>query len=116
MNRLLHFLLWINGLTVLGYLILFLGVIYLDIKVFPDWEVLSNPPSVVLSLIQASSDTSGLKEITLLIHEHLVDQTAVVNELIDKTIFWIRTHFFIALCLFIVNLILMFKLRTKRYL
>ena len=112
----MHSLLWINGLSVLGYLTLFLGVIYLDIKVFPDWEVLSNPPVVVLSLIQASSDTSGLKEITLLLHEHLVDQTVVVNELIDKTIFWIRTHFFIALCLFIVNLVLMFKLRAKRHL
>ncbi|MDA1331962.1 MAG: hypothetical protein O3A65_05690 [Proteobacteria bacterium] len=115
MNKIMYFLLWINGLSVLGYLSLFLGVIYLDIKVFPDWEVLSNPPSVVLDVIHSSSDKTGLKEMTILLHQHLVDQTVVVNELIDTTIFWTRTHFFIALWLFIVNLFLVFKLWAKRH-
>tara|TARA_B110000483_G_C18087495_1_gene500596 strand:+ start:178 stop:516 length:339 start_codon:yes stop_codon:yes gene_type:complete len=109
----MQLLLWINGLSILGYLSLYLGVIYLDIKIFPNWEVLSTPPGVVIDMIHSSSDKTGLKEMTVLLHEHLVDQTLVVNELIDTAIFWMRTHFFIALWLFVVNLFLLFKARAK---
>lgn len=111
MRKLIQVLLWVNGLSALTYVILFLGVIYLDLTVFPQWEVLSQPPQVVLNLIQASSDQSGLKDVAFLLHEHLVDQTTVINGIIDSIIFWIRAHFLLSLCLFSANLFLIFKLK-----
>lgn len=113
MRKLIQVLLWVNGLSALTYVILFLGVIYLDLTVFPQWEVLSQPPQVVLNLIQASSDQSGLKDVALLLHEHLVDQTTVINGIIDSIIFWIRAHFLLSLCLFSANLFLILKLKKS---
>ena len=100
MYKVMKFLMWINGLSILFYLILLMGVVYLDVKVFPFWEVLSTPPLAVLEVIKNSNDQTGLKEMTILLYEHLTDQTQVVNGLIDSTIFWIRIHFFvISVCL-----------------
>lgn len=113
MYKLIHFLLWLNGLSVAAYLMFFLGIIYLDLAVFPQWEVLSQPPEVVSSVIQSSSDQSGLRDMALLLHEHLADQTTVVNEMIDSVIFWVRFHFLLSLSLFSGNLLLVFRLRKN---
>ena len=115
MRNLIQILLWVNGLSVLAYLIFFLGVIYLDVVVFPRWEVLSQPPEVVLNVIQTSNDQSGLKDMALLLYEHLADQTTIINEGIDSLIFWVRWHFLLSLCLFCANLVLVFKLRNDNY-
>jgi hypothetical protein len=113
LRKSIQVLLWINGLSVLAYVIFFLGIIYLDLTVFPQWEVLSQPPQAVLNLIQASSDQSGLRDVALLLYEHLTDQTTVINQMIDSIIFWVRIHFLLSLCLFSANLFLIFKLRKS---
>ncbi|MDC1311784.1 hypothetical protein N8Z26_04950 [Burkholderiales bacterium] len=113
LHKLIHFLLWLNGLSVAAYLIFFLGIMYLDVAVFPQWEVLSQPPEVVLNVIQSSSDQSGLKDMAILLHEHLADQTTVLNEMIDSVVFWVRLHFLLSLCLFIANLLLISRLRKS---
>lgn len=113
MYKVMKFLMWINGLSILFYLTLLMGVVYLDVKVFPFWEVLSTPPLAVLEVIKNSNDQTGLKEMTILLYEHLTDQTQVVNGLIDSTIFWIRIHFFVSLFLFVANFILLLKLKNK---
>lgn len=113
MNKILRVLLWLNALGMIIYLTFLSGVLYLDYVVFPHWEVLSLPPDLVVDSIKASNDQTGLKEMSLLLHDHLVHQTGLVNELIDSTVFWVRFHFLFAVAMFTVNFFCLLKIRQK---
>jgi len=113
MSNLTRFAFWVNGVALAFYVFFLLGILYLDFAVFPRWEVLSQPPEVVVDAIRTSTDTSGLKELALLLHEHLSNQTATINQMIDSAIFGIRAHFFAATGVFIFNVVIFLKLRKK---
>lgn len=105
---------WLLGLNIaaaLVYASFVASFLVADVWIFPELEVLAPPPPSVRAAIEQSDDGQGMREIALLLFQHITDQTAVVNDVVSSTIFWGRVHFLLALGIACINIVLLVRLR-----
>lgn len=107
---------WLVGLNVaaaLVYATFVVSFLVADIWVFPRTEVLSGPPPAVAAAIEQGHDPEGMREMALLLFDHITHQTTAVNDLIASTVFWGRVHFLLALGIACLNIVLLLHLRRS---
>ena len=82
-----------------------------DIWIFPKLDSLNPPPPAVEAAIKQGADIGALRDIALVLFDHVTEQAHTINELVDSGVFWTRLHFLGALGLACVNVAILIRLR-----
>ena len=109
----MKWLLWINAIAVVVYASFVAGLLVADVWIFPKLGAITAPPPQVGEAIRQARDIDGLRELALVLLDHVTEQARTVDELIKSMVFWARLHFLFALGLASFNLILLVKLRRE---
>jgi len=106
-------LLWINAIAAVVYASFVAGLLVADVWIFPKLGAINAPPPQVGEAIRQARDVDGLRELALVLLDHVTEQAKTLDELINSMVFWARLHFLFALGLASVNLVLLVKLRRN---
>lgn len=109
----MRWLMRLNVLAIILYAFFGGGVLVADVWIFPKLELLTPPPTSVGIAIRQGNDIAVLRDISLVLFEHVSEQTKTFNGLLDSGIFWIRLHFLVALGLACINVVLLSRLRKS---
>ena len=101
----------INIVAIVVYTSFTAAIVVADIWIFPKLDSLTPPPPAVEAAIRQGDDIDALRDIALVLFDHVIDQARTVNELVDSGVFWTRLHFIGALGLACVNIALLIRLR-----
>ncbi|KPK27256.1 MAG: hypothetical protein AMJ66_11300 [Betaproteobacteria bacterium SG8_40] len=107
----MKWLLLLNGLALLVYATFVAAFLFADVRLFPQLSTMMPPPEAVGTAIREGGDVEGLRAIAMILYDHVRDQAAVVNSLVDDMVFWGRLHFLAALGLACLNVALLLRLR-----
>jgi hypothetical protein len=107
----MKWLMRINIVAIAAYASFVTAVVVADIWIFPKLDSLTPPPSAVEVAIKQGNDIDALRDIALVLFDHVTEQAHSINELVDSSVFWTRMHFLGALGLACVNVILLNRLR-----
>ena len=107
----MKWLLRLNLLAVVVYASFVAAFLFADVRIFPQLGAMTPPPEAVGMAIREGGNIEGLREIAMVLYDHLTDQVAAVNSLVSDTVFWGRLHFLGALGLACLNVALLFRLR-----
>ncbi len=107
----MKWLLRLNVVAIVIYASFVAAVLVADVWILPKLGALSPPPEAVGNAILQGSDLEGMREIAMLLFDHVTEQAQTVNSLVDSTVFWARLHFLLALGIACVNVALLVRLR-----
>lgn len=107
----MKWLLWMNAFAVVVYASFVAGILVADVWIFPKLGAITAPPPQVGEAIRQAKDIDGLRELALILLDHVTDQAKTVDELLTSMVFWARLHFLFALGLASYNVVLLLKLR-----
>ena len=107
----MKWLLRLNILAVIVYASFVAAFLFADVRLFPQLRVMTPPPEAVAAAIREGGNIEGLREIAIVLYDHVSDQVAAVNSLVRDTVFWGRLHFLAALGLACLNVALLIRLR-----
>ena len=97
-----------NVVAIVVYASFTAAMVVADIWIFSE---LVPPPPVVELAIKQGDDIDALREISLVLFDHVTTQAHTFNDLIDSGVFWARLHFLGAMGLACVNVALLIRLR-----
>jgi len=101
----------VNIIAAVAYASFVAAVLVADVWIFPRLNALTPPPETVGVAIRQAGDIEGLRELALVLYDHVTEQAQTVNGLISGTVFWARLHFLVAFGLACLNVALLIKLR-----
>jgi hypothetical protein len=104
-------LLWVNVVAVVVYASFVGGLLVADVWIFPKLGALTPPPPQVGEAIRQARDIEGLRELAMVLLDHVTDQAKTVDQLLKSMVFWARLHFLFALGLASYNVVSLVKLR-----
>ncbi|UCH49394.1 MAG: hypothetical protein JSU95_06350 [Betaproteobacteria bacterium] len=107
----MKWLLRVNVIAAVVYASFVAAILVADVWVFPKLSELKPPPEAVGVAIRQGDDADGLREIALVLFDHVTEQAQTVNALVDSTVFWARLHFLLALGLTCFNVAMLIRLR-----
>ena len=107
----MKWLLWMNAIAVVVYASFVAGLLVADVWIFPKLGAITAPPPQVGEAIRQARDVDGLRELALVLLDHVTEQAKTVDELLTSMVFWARLHFLFALGLASYNVVLLVKLR-----
>lgn len=107
----MKWLLRLNILAAVAYASFVAAFLFADVRLFPQLGVLTPPPEAVATAIREGGNIEGLREIAMVLYDHVSDQAAVVNRLVGDTLFWGRLHFLAAFGLACLNVALLLRAR-----
>ena len=106
----MKWLLRLNILAVVVYASFVAAFLFADLQLFPQLRTMTPPPQPVATAIREGGNIEGLREIAMVLYEHVSDQAAAVNSLVSNIVFWGRLHFLAALGLACLNVALLIRL------
>ena len=109
----MRWLLWLNIVAAMAYASFVGAFLVADVWIFPKLDVLSPPPPSVGAAIEQGQDMEGLRDMALLLFDHITHQAATVNEIVSATVFWTRVHFLLALGIACANVALLLRMRRS---
>ena len=109
----MKWLMRVNVTAIVVYASFTAAIVVADIWIFPKLDSLVPPPAAVELAIRQGDDIGALREISLVLFDHVTAQARTFNELIDGGVFWTRLHFLGALGLACVNIALLTRLRRN---
>jgi hypothetical protein len=109
----MKWLLRLNLLALVAYGSFVVAFLVADVWIFPQLSSLVPPPDAVAVAIRQTDDIDGLREIALVLFDHVTDQSTTVNTLVSNTVFWARLHFLAGLGLACVNVALLLRMRRS---
>jgi hypothetical protein len=109
----MKWLMRLNILAIVVYASFTAAIVVADIWIFPKLDSLAPPPAAVGVAIRQADDIDGLREIALVLFDHVTAQAHTINELVDSGVFWTRLHFLVAMGLACVNVALLIRLRRN---
>ncbi len=101
---------WLLGLNIVAtvlYASFVAALLIADAWIFPKLAALTSPPEAVRDAIQQGSDAKMLRQIALLLFDHVTEQVQMVSNLIDRTVLGARLHFLLSLSIASVNVALL---------
>ncbi|UCD67562.1 MAG: hypothetical protein JSW48_12105 [Betaproteobacteria bacterium] len=101
----------VNVAAVIVYASFVAAFLVADVWIFPELSALTPPPEAVGVAIRQGDDADGLREIALVLYDHVAEQGQAVNALVDSTVFWARLHFLLALGLACFNVAMLIRIR-----
>jgi len=107
----MKWLLWINAIAVVIYASFVAAILVADVWIFPKLSALNPPPEKVGEAIQQAADIDGLRQLALVLYDHVSEQARTVNSLVSSMVFWARLHFLFALGIASVNVVMLVKMR-----
>ncbi len=107
----MRWLLVLNGVAVVVYASFVAAFLFADMRLFPQLRTMTPPPEAVGTVIRETGDIEGLRDIAVILYEHVTDQAAAVNSLVGDIVFWGRLHVLAALGLACLNVALLLRLR-----
>lgn len=107
----MRWLLWINTIAIVIYASFVAAILVADVWIFPKMSALNPPPEQVAVAIRQGSDIEGLRELALVLYDHVSEQAKTVNGLVKGMVFWARAHFLFALGLATFNVVMLVRLR-----
>ena len=110
----MKWLMRINIAAIAVYASFTAAILIADIFIFPKLDALAPPPKAVELAIKQGDDIDGLREIGLILFDHVSAQAQTINELVDSGVFWTRLHFLGAMGLAFVNVTLLIRLQRNR--
>ena len=110
----MKWLLWMNAIAVFIYASFVSAILVADVWIFPKMSALSPPPEQVGMAIRQGSDVEGLREIALVLYDHVSEQAKIVNALVKSMVFWARLHFLFGLGLASFNVVMLVKLHRSQ--
>ena len=109
----MKWLMRVNVAAIVVYASFTAAIVVADIWIFPKLDSLAPPPPAVELAIRQGEDIDALREISLVLFDHVTAQARTFNELIDSGLFWTRLHFLGAMGLACVNVALLIRLRRN---
>ncbi len=109
----MKWLLRVNVVAALVYVSFVAAILVADVWILPKLSALTPPPEAVGVAIRQGGDIDGLREIALVLFDHVTQQAQTANALIDSTVFWARLHFLLAFGIACVNVALLVRLRRS---
>jgi hypothetical protein len=109
----MKWLLWVNGAAALLYASFVAAVLIADVWILPTLDALEAPPPAVGAAIRQADDIDGLREIALVLFEHVSDQAQVVNTMVSQNVMYARLHFLLAFGIACANVALLLRLRRE---
>ncbi len=109
----MKWLLRVNVVAVVVYVSFVAAMLVADVWIFPKLSALTPPPEAVGVAIRQGGDIDGLREIALVLYDHVAEQALTVNALVDSTVFWARLHFLLALGLACFNVAMLVRIRRS---
>jgi len=103
----------INIAAIVVYASFTAAIVVADIWIFPKLDSLNPPPPAVEIAIRQGDDIDALREISLVLLDHVTAQAQAINALVDSGVFWTRLHFLGAMGLACVNVALLIRLRRR---
>ncbi len=110
----MKWLMRINIAAIVVYASFTAAIVAADIWIFPKLESLAPPPPAVEAAIKQGNNIDALREISLVLFDHVTAQAETINELVDSGVFWTRLHFVGAMGLACVNVALLIRLQRNR--
>lgn len=107
----MKWLLRMNVIAIVVYASFVAAVLVADVWIFPALDALTPPPHAVGTAIRQGGDVEGLREIALVLFEHVTEQVETVNALVNSIVFWARLHFLLAFGLACLNVAMLLRLR-----
>lgn len=107
----MKWLMRINIVAVVVYASFTASVLVADIWIFPKLDSLAPPPPAVEIAIRQGDDIGVIRDVALVLFDHVTAQARSINELVDSGLFWTRLHFLGALGLACLNVALLIRLR-----
>lgn len=107
----MKWLLRVNVVAVVVYASFVAAFLVADVWIFPKLSALTPPPEAVGVAIRQGDDIDGLREIAMVLFDHVTEQAQTVNALVDSTVFWGRLHFLLALGLACFNVAMLVRVR-----
>lgn len=105
---------WLFGVNVVAaivYATFVAAILVADVWIFPKLSALTPPPDAVGVAIRQGGDIEGLREIALVLFDHVTEQAQTLNALLDGTVFWARLHFLLAFGIACLNVALLLRWR-----
>ena len=109
----MKWLLWVNLIAAVLFASFVAAVLVADVWIFPNLNALRPPPESVAMAIRQGDDIDGLRELALILYDHVTEQAVTFNELLNGTVFWARLHFLAALGLACFNLAMLLRIRRS---
>jgi len=110
----MKWLMRVNVAAIVVYASFTAAVVVLDIRFFPKLGSLVPPPPRVELAIKQGDNIDALREISLLLFDHVTAQANTFNAMIDSVVFLTRLHFLGAMGLACVNVALLIRLRRNK--
>jgi hypothetical protein len=110
----MKWLMRVNVAAIVVYASFTAAMVVADIWIFPELGSLVPPPPAVELAIKQADDIDALREIGLVLFDHVTAQAHTFNELVDSGVFWTRLHFLAAMGLACVNVALLIRLRRDK--
>ena len=107
----MNWLMRINIVAVVVYASFTAAIVVADIWIVPKLDSLVPPPPAVEIAIRQGDDIDALRDIALVLFDHVTEQAHTINELVDSSVYWTRLHFLGAFGLACVNVALLIRLR-----
>ena len=107
----MKWLMRINILAAVLYASFVAAMVVADVWILPKLDVLVPPPPTVEAAIRQGEDITTLREIAIVLFDHVTEQGQSINALVDSGLFWTRLHFLAAMGLACVNVALLIRLR-----
>lgn len=109
----MKWLIRVNVAAIVVYASFVAAIVVADIWIFPKLDSLAPPPLAVELAIRQGNDIDALRDIGLVLFDHVTAQAHTINELVDSGVFWTRLHFLLAMGLACVNVALLIRLRRN---
>ncbi len=109
----MKWLLLLNGLALVVYASFVAAFLFADVRIFPQLSTMAPPPEAVGTVIREGGDIEGLRAIAIILYDHVRDQAAAINSLVNGVVFWGRLHFLAALGFACLNFALLLRLRRS---
>ena len=109
----MKWLMRINIVAIVVYASFTAAIVVADIWILPKLDSLAPPPPAVEIALKQGDDIDGLREIGLVLFDHVTAQAHTINELVDSGLVWTRLHFLAAMGLACVNVALLIRLRRN---
>jgi len=109
----MNWLIRINIVAAVVYVSFTATILVADVWIFPNLGSLVPPPPTVEVAIKQGGEINALREIALVLFDHVTEQARTFNTLVNSGVFWTRLHFLGALGLACVNVALLIRLKRS---
>jgi hypothetical protein len=107
----MKWLMRVNVAAIVVYTSFAAAMVVVDIWIVPELGSLVPPPPAVELAFRQGDDIDALREIGLVLFDHVTAQAHTFNELVDIVVFLTRLHFVGAMGLACVNVAFLIRLR-----